>query len=199
MQKLPVTLAVPGDADTTERFHVIKFVDAEAASVRLCEWEGGAVMRRVRETETGERELVDVPETLMQETDPARRLAGLEELNKNEWILQNAPGNRVFHGKRLASAGNFALLIREGNAVTLAPVHEWFEFTKKTSVKPMSIEEAEAHLQELQRKSVTQAMLMNRRMAVDKLAADAAVVEAKRAIVNKEVSATCMACKGAFH
>ena len=102
MQKLPVTLAVSGDADTTERYHVMKFVDADAASVRLREWEGGAVMRRVRETETGERELVDVPETLMQEGDAAKRQAGLEELNKNEWILQNAAGNRVFHGKRLS-------------------------------------------------------------------------------------------------
>jgi phage regulator Rha-like protein len=185
MQRFPVRLAVSAEQDVTERYHVMKFLDTDAASVSLSKWQEPR-MTRVVEAGVEAKEVVDFPEALTQELDAAKREQGLAELNKNEWVLQDAQGARVYHGKRLGAAGTFAVLVKKGNEFTLAPVQEWFQFEKKSSARAMNIDEAEAHLQELSRKSVQQATLMNRRIATDKLAAEAAVVDVKRSIVDRD-------------
>ena len=143
-------------------------------------------MTRVVEASVAPKEVVDFPEALTQELDVEKRRQGLAELNKNEWVLQDAQAAKVYHGKRLGAAGTFAVLVKEGDQFTLAPVQEWFQFEKKSSARAMNIEEAEAHLQDLSRKSVQQATLMNRRIATDKLAAEAAVMDVKKTIVDRD-------------
>lgn len=179
---LPVRLGGVSE-EVTLRYHIFKFTDPQP--VRLGEWQEPQ-LTRVVEAAAEAPELVPFPEELVDETDPVKREAMLEALNKNEWILKEGDGSKkTYLGKRLASPGNFALLVKRGDGYTLVPVHEWFEFQKRSSVKAMNIDQAEAHLLELSRKSVQQAMVMNQRLAHDKLAAEAAVVEAKRAIANK--------------
>jgi hypothetical protein len=111
----------------------------------------------------------------------------MEELNKLPWVLKDDVGSKVYHGKRLGSTGTFAVLTKTAEGFSLAPAHEWFEFSKKSVFKAQSIEDAEAHLQDLSRQSVQNAIGMNRRIASDKLAAEALVVDAKRAILNQGV------------
>ena len=111
----------------------------------------------------------------------------MTEWNKNPWLLQSVEGDQVYHGKRLGTT-NFAVMMadEDGDGYVMAPVREWFEFQKKTNFRPLSIEEAEDHLNALRAKSVQRAQELNKKLASDRVAAEAAVMDVKKAIVNKE-------------
>lgn len=136
--------------------------------------------------------LQEVPEHPdLESLEAKKRDTALDALNKHHWVWSSSNGEKVYHGKRLAAAGNFAILRedRDGKGFTLAPVHEWFEFNRKASFKPLTIEEAERHLKDIQRKSVQDAAEMNRKLIADKMAAEAAALEDKRAEIGREIEA----------
>lgn len=125
----------------------------------------------------------------LDDEDCLKRDAAMTELNKHQWVLQDPTAKKTFVGKRLASTGNFALLVPtevDGKpGYMLAPVREWFEFSKKVNYRTLSIDEAEQHLRDMKRKSVAQATHINRKLVLDKNAADAEAIEAKRAQIGK--------------
>ncbi len=156
---LPVFL--DADADEVFRFHIGKFPEA----VSLASWDGMKVSHVVNAR--ADPPVAAAAPADLKAPEREKRDKALAEVAKNEVLLQelSETGEHVFCGKPLASAGNFAVLAKTSKGYTLSVVREWFEFSKKNKFKPLSIDEAEAHLQELQRKSVDQAAGINRRLA----------------------------------
>lgn len=120
---------------------------------------------------------------------PEARDAAMTEASKAPLLLHDSSGERVYFGKQLPSANNFAVLVEDANGqgYTLYPIREWYDFTKRLNFRTLSIDEAEERLRELKRKSLTAVMTINRQMAVNKQVAEAAVADAKKAILNKEI------------
>jgi hypothetical protein len=159
---LPVSLAVPKD-DTVVRYHIAKFQEPLSEPVSLASWDGMKVTFCVN----ARADVIDpTPRPAgLDDEDRHKRDKALGELAKSELLLEDTSGQRVYHGKPLSSAGNFAIIQKTANGYSLAVVREWFEFTKKSKFKAMNIDEAESHLQELQRKSVIDATDINRKLA----------------------------------
>lgn len=95
-------------------------------------------------------------------------------LNKNALHMVDPSGSNDFLGKRMGEAGHFALLFGDGDgAHYVVPVREWFEFSKKTKVSAFSLEEAESLMKQHGRLDEKAAEMANRRLAENKLAAEA--------------------------
>ena len=159
---LPVSLVSSG-ADESVRFHVGKFGERSSEPVSMEAWDG----MKVTFTLNAKEEVVQAapPVAGLNDADRGKREKALAERAKQEILLEALSGEHVYCGKPLASAGNFAIVAKTSKGYTLSLVNEWFEFGKKGKFKPLSIDEAEAHLQELQRKSVIQAAGINRKLA----------------------------------
>ncbi len=158
MQPLPVTLRATGGES---RMHVGKFPEG----LSLADWEG---MRVARCVDARAEALVAAPlPEALGDGEAAKREAGLAELARSEMLWASGAGDIALVGRPLPNAGHFVALTkdRDGKGYSLTVVREWFEFSQKRGFRPMNIEEAEAHLKELQRKSVMQATSLNRKMA----------------------------------